>query len=200
MGVTILKFSSRKLTQARDWDAPKDSAANQTLEDPRSVFSGTPQAPTSVGTQPASRARERVNQIRNPKSPENQASSDLPPSQNRSTDLYSYEARIRNVGEGTIVAVAWEYWFLEPGTGTPLDRHRFQTFRRAESGKSITLSGKSPGPRVISAAARGTKPRLFEESVVIKCIAYSDGTFRRLAASSASDCDDIRNGQQAQRK
>jgi hypothetical protein len=112
---------------------------------------------------------------------------------------YTYEVRIRNDGEGTIKAIAWEYLFLDPGSGSPLARHPFRSFCKIESGKSCKLTGSSFGPptRVISVAGANKKGRLFDERVIIKCVAYADGTVRWLPAASESDCADIKGGRQS---
>jgi hypothetical protein len=203
-GVTILKISSRSMIRSRDWDTPRDSATNQTVEDPRSLPSRDPnisQSPVPVGSVPMTRARDRTSQTKGPRSGDTQIATNTPPAPNRKVEDYSYEARIKNVGEATITAVAWEYLFLDPASGNQLASHRFRSFRKAEAGKSVTLSGKSIGPptRVISAAGTDDKRRLFDERVVIKCVAYTDGTVRWLATASESDCADIRSSDRTRR-
>ena len=199
-GVAILKINSRTLIRARDWDASRNSATNQSIEDSRTLPSRDPnvsQTPTPLGTAPAVRARDGTSQSKASRSGDHPIPAETPTVSDERVSEYMYEARIKNVGQGTIVAVAWEYLFLDPGSGNQLARHRFHTFGKAESGKSLTLSGRSIGPptRVISAKTG----RLFEERVVIKCVAYSDGTVRWLATDSEKACDDIRSRNESKR-
>jgi hypothetical protein len=201
-GVAILKINSRTLIRSRDWDASRNSATNQSIDDSRNLPSRDPnasQSPTPMGTTPVVRARDGTSQTRVARPGDHPIPADASAVSGQKLPEYTYEARIKNVGEGTIVAVAWEYLFLEPGSGNQLARHRFYTFRKAPSGKSLTLSGRSIGPptRVISAA--DTTGRLFEERVVIKCVAYSDGTVRWLATDSERACDDIRSRNESKR-
>ena len=108
---------------------------------------------------------------------------------------YSYQVQLRNDGEATIAAVDWEYLFLDGLTGREMARHRFQSFRRAKPGKSLTLSGTSAAPptRVVNAAAaRGGKSSFFEERIVVRCVAYADGSVRWRAGGGEADCADIK--------
>lgn len=73
-------------------------------------------------------------------------------------------------------------------------RHRFQSFRRAKPGKSLTLSVilASPPTRFVNAsAARGGGSSLFEGRIVVRCVDYSDGTVRWRDGGGEADCADI---------
>ena len=209
--IAVGKFSARPIPTRTDWDAPSDSASatNQTIEDLRSLPSRDPNVspvPVPVGMAATVRGRDRVIESKKPRTAD--APIYLPPrstplpgvtvSQNRT--VYNYEVRITNVGKDTITAVAWEYWFVQPETGIQMDRRKFRNFRRLDPGRTITLNGKSYGPRVVSVAGQEKKRKPFEERVVIKCIAYSDGKFNSLDLFSESDCDLIRTDKQQQRR
>jgi hypothetical protein len=46
---------------------------------------------------------------------------------------------------------------------------------------------------VNAAAARGGKSNLFEERIVVRCVAYSDGTVRWRDGGGEADCADIKS-------
>jgi hypothetical protein len=196
-GVSVVKFNWRNLTYRPGWDNPTVSADSQTLEDPRPILSqdtGGSRIATPNGSS-STRPRERMGE--NKGSTRGSATDDasMPSSaSNARREEYVYQLEIRNAGEGTIEAVDWDYVFLDASTGGELARHRFQTIRRARPGKSLTLVGTSATPptRVISAAALGGKRKFFDERVVVRCVAYSDGTVRWRARGAESDCAELK--------
>jgi hypothetical protein len=197
-GVSVLKFNWRNVSYRPGWDDSSVSADSHSLEDLRTLPSqdlGSTRVITPVGGQ-SRRPREvshdigrGAEQVRTDATP-----AAAPSGPKRRREEYAYQAQIRNAGEATIEAVDWEYLFLDAATGGEMARHRFQTFRRARPGKSLTLVGNSVAPptRVINAAAQGGKRNSFEERVVIKCVAYADGTMRWRAGGVESDCDSIK--------
>ena len=207
-GVTITKFGSRPLEPERHWDARtgSTSAASQSMEDLRSLPSreqSVNSVPVPAGVIPPIRGRERPAELsKEPRvrdviiDPLSDSPQQMSVRPNRS--LYQYEARIKNIGDRTITGVAWEYWFIHTISGQQMDRRRFRTVRRLEPGKSATLNVKSYGPRVITAANNEKKSKQFEERVVIKCVAYSDGKISALGTSSEAECADLRNKEQSQ--
>jgi hypothetical protein len=205
-GVSVLKFNWHNVSYRPGWDDSSVSAASQSLEDPRTSPTqdlGASRAPVPLGTQPR-RARESIGERGSPPRQMSDASASTvsaqeisPPTLSgptRRKEEYVYQAQIRNAGEGTIEAVDWEYLFLDASTGGEMARHRFQTFSRARPGKSTTLVGNSVAPptRVVNAAAHSGKRNPFEERIVIRCIAYADGTMRWRAGGAESDCNDIK--------
>jgi hypothetical protein len=204
-GVTVEKFSWQNMTYRQGWDAPTESAADQSMADPRISPTSDPgslRLPTPLGTT-LRRPREPSEENRRASSPINTEPSPTSPSAPKGrVEEYNYRVKIKNAGEATIEAVEWDYLFLEPGVKKELARHRFQSFRRAKPGKSLTLNGTSNAPptKVVSAAGAGGNGRkLFEEKIVIRCVAYADGTVRWRAAGAESDCDGIRERTQARR-
>jgi hypothetical protein len=196
-GVAVEKFNWRNTTYRPGWDNSSVSADSQSLEDLRTLPSqdlGVSRTPTPNGM-PPTRPRERTTESGNStKSRVSDVSAASPSLSKQRKEEYAYQVQIRNAGEATIEAVDWEYLFLDTATGDELARHRFQTFRRARPGKSVTLVGASGAPptRVISAASLGGKRKFFEERIVVRCVAYSDGTVRWRAGGAESDCDEIK--------
>ena len=194
-GVAVLKFSWHDLSYRAAWDEPRNSASNQGMED-TPVATRDPDSikiPLPNGTV-APRIRERMGETKQPRSSDAQLPSDVRPAKGRDLPRYLYEVRVKNIGEGTIEAVEWDYVFVDAVQRTVLARHRFQTFRRFGPGKSLTISGVSLAPptRVITSRESNNKTEALEERVVIRCVAYSDGTVRWFASGSEKDCDAIR--------
>ncbi|PYT04455.1 MAG: hypothetical protein DMF65_02040 [Acidobacteria bacterium] len=205
-GVAIVKFSWYNVTYRQGWDDSPDSAANHTLEDARSFpaqDSAATQFPRPIGSSPStsSRGRDRSAQTR-PSGGDEQTPASAPILSGRKVETYTYQVQVRNEGVGTIEAVDWEYNFMDAATRGLVARHRFQTFRRVKPGKSSTLSYTSATPptRVISAAPHDGKSKPFEERIIIRCVAYSDGTVRWRADGAESDCDEIRKASEARRQ
>lgn len=204
VGVSVLKFNWHKLTYREGWDAPQDPASSHEL-DPRNDSSrdlGLSQFPTAVGTVPYTRASDRTWERKRPRAAtENQSSAGDQAAHKDKVEEYTYQVRIKNVSGKTIEAVDWEYLFLDPGAGSEFARHRFQSFRRAEPGKSLTLVGTSfaPPTRVLNARQDNkTKPQ--EENLVIRCVLYSDGTAGWRTAGTEGDCESIRKSARMRQK
>jgi hypothetical protein len=114
----------------------------------------------------------------------------------RSKPTYQYSVTVKNEGSRTIKAVMWEYVFLDPTTRKELGSHRFQTSGKIHPDKKSTLNGwaSSPPTRIVSAAAlekNAKKP--YEEHIVIRCVAFTDGSFWLDSATDLSHCDQKRN-------
>ena len=200
-GVSVLKYNWRNATYRPGWDSSGMSAADQGVEDLRTSGShdlGTPRVASPIPA-PSGRQRDRVEDraaagaSTEGRREEHAVSKPSGPRGRR--EEYTYQVQIKNGGEVTIEAVDWEYLFLDSLTGGEMARHRFQTFRRAKPGKSLTLSGTSAAPptRVVNAAAarKGTD-KLFEERIVVRCVAYSDGTVRWRDGGGEADCAGIK--------
>lgn len=200
-GVSVLKYNWRNATYRPGWDSSGMSAADQGVEDLRTSGShdlGTPRVATPISS-PAGRQRERVeDRVAAGASTEGrreELTPNKPSGPKGRREEYTYQVQIRNAGEATIEAVDWEYLFLDSLTGGEMARHRFQTFRRAKPGKSLTLLGTSAAPptRVVNAsAARNGMDKLLEERIVVRCVAYSDGTVRWRDGGGEADCADIK--------
>lgn len=200
-GVSVTKYNWRNASYRPGWDSGGMSADSQGVEDLRTLGSqdlGVSRAPapipSSAGRQ-RDRAEERVSAGASTEGRRNEISPTRPSGPKSRKEEYTYQVQIRNAGEATIEAVEWEYLFLDSLTGGEMARHRFQTFRRAKPGKSLTLSGTSAAPptRVVNAAAaRNGMDSLFEERIVVRCVAYSDGTVRWRDGGGEADCADIK--------
>ena len=203
-GVSVLKFNWHKLTYREGWDAPQDPATSHEL-DPRndsSRDSGPGQVPTAVGTVPYTRASDRTWERKRPRATtENQSTVGDQSTRSGKLEEYTYQVRIKNLSGKTIEAVDWEYLFLDSGTRSEFARHRFQSFRRAETGKSLTLVGTSfaPPTRVLN-ARHDNKNKSLEESLVIRCVLYSDGTAGWRTTGTEGDCESIRKSARSRQK
>lgn len=201
-GVSVVKYNWRNTTYRPGWDSSGMSAADQSVEDLRTAGShdlGTPRVATPMAA-PAGRQRDRAEDKvaagASTKGRREDHAADKPSGPRGRTEEYTYQVQIKNAGETTIEAVDWEYLFLDSQTGGEMARHRFQTFRRAKPGKSLTLSGTSAAPptRVVNAAAaRGGKGNPFRELIVVRCVAYSDGTVRWRDGGGEADCAGIKS-------
>lgn len=205
VGVSVLKFNWHKVIYGPGWDAPRDPATSQEL-DPRNDStrdsSGRPVA-TPMGNVPLTRMADRAGERKRVRETSgNQTSAEEHLAPGRTVDKYTYEALIKNVGSKTIEAVDWEYLFLDPNLGGELARHRFQSFHRAQPGKSLTVTGTSYAPptRVLSASGQDNKSKPLVESVVIRCVVYSDGTAGWRTAGTEGDCDSIRESARMRQK
>lgn len=203
-GVSVVKYNWRNATYRPGWDNSGMSAADQSVEDLRTLGSHdmgrsriAAPIPAASGRQQRDRAEERVAAGARNESRRDEITAAKPSGPKGRKEEYTYEVQIKNAGEATIEAIDWEYLFLDSLTGGEMARHRFQSFRRAKPGKSLTLSATSASPptRVVNAAAArgGRNSNLFEERIVVRCVAYSDGTMRWRDGGGEADCADIKS-------
>ena len=95
------------------------------------------------------------------------------------TKLFRYQLKVRNNGARDVLAINWDYVFIDAGTNREAGRHQFLVTIKVRPGAEKTLTGVSAsGPsKVVSAGAlEKDERRPFIERVVINCIAYSDGS------------------------
>src|SRR5687768_15186272 len=94
------------------------------------------------------------------------------------TKLFLYRIKFRNTGARDMLAINWDYVFIDAGTSEEASRHQFQVTERVRPGGAKTLTGASataPAKVVSAAALEKDRRRPFIERVVINCVAYSDG-------------------------
>jgi hypothetical protein len=92
---------------------------------------------------------------------------------------YVYKVRVKNTGAREIQAVSWDYVVVDTGTQKEVARHQFHSKETVRPGKEATIEGTSASPpsKVVSVAALSKDAENpFTESVMLKCISYSDGT------------------------
>jgi hypothetical protein len=211
-GVTVVKFNWERVPRRAVWESPAGSAADQTVENPRSGGIPLPvrnddgkPVPIGPSSSAAQRERERSQASRNSTSAigsERLGSNNSRPGPASGVADYLYQLRITNGGERRVESVDWEYLFLEPGTQKELGRHRFLSPRRAKPGETFTLKvgSLSPPARVVSAVSLDKKRKPFDERIVVRCVAYSDGTFARRAGAAEADCDSLREASERARR
>ncbi len=201
--VAVVKFNWERIPRRSEWDAPVSSAVNQKIDDPRpgpvpaETSDNRAPAPFGRSTSSSQRERERSQASRDSTSaaggerPGSNASQSRPAS---GVADYVYQLRITNGGKLRVEGVDWEYLFLDPGTKQELGRHRFLSPRRAKPGETFTLKGESLSPptRVVPAGSLDKKRKPFDERVVVRCVAYADGTFARREGAAEADCDSLR--------
>jgi len=92
---------------------------------------------------------------------------------------YTYELKIKNNGEKTIRAIAWEYVFYEPNTEVVVGQRKFTSKVGISPGKTknIIAHSASPPTETINATKAGDKsPELYFEQIIIQSIEYEDGS------------------------
>ena len=92
---------------------------------------------------------------------------------------FVYKARVKNTGSREIQAVSWDYVFTDSGTQKEVARHKFHSREKVRPGEEATIEGGSASPpsKVVSVAALiKDAQNPFTESIMLKCISYSDGT------------------------
>ena len=93
--------------------------------------------------------------------------------------IYIYEMKVRNTGRKEIRTLTWEYVFFEPGTTRELGRLQMTSQVSIKPGttRHLVVHTKSSPTGSIDATKAGKKPReLYSEQVVIRSIAYADGS------------------------
>lgn len=208
--LAVVKFNWERVPEDTGWDAPAFPAANQSVEDPRGNPPGQgSMAPLGGRTSSINNTRDRGHTLRGAPPP---ASAEPPatmtqsapaptsptpprhPMPARGKGAYVYRLRLKNGAASRVESVDWEYLFLDPETKKELGRHRFVSRRRAKPAETFTLDAASVSPpsRVVPASSLGRKGKTFDERVVVRCVAYADGTFVRREGAAESDCDGLR--------
>lgn len=96
---------------------------------------------------------------------------------------FVYQVKIRNAGEKQIVALDWEYIFIDPETEKIIARHAFHTQTRIQPHKSKTLIeiSASPPTDVIDISMLNKNPvSQFTERIVVNSVIFRDGQSRHL--------------------
>lgn len=98
---------------------------------------------------------------------------------------FVYQVKIRNAGEKQIVALDWEYIFIDPETEKIIARHAFHSQTRIQPHKSKTLSeiSASPPTDVIDIRMLYKNPAgQFIERIVVNSVIFLDGSVWRRSA------------------
>jgi hypothetical protein len=92
---------------------------------------------------------------------------------------YVYEMKVRNTGRKEIRTLTWEYVFFEPGTTREVGRLRIvsQVSMKPGTTRHLVVHTTSSPTGTVDATKAGKKPReQYSEQVVIRSIAYADGS------------------------
>jgi hypothetical protein len=112
--------------------------------------------------------------------PKDKYTPNLPP---RAIKGFQYKVTVKNAGAKAIRAIEWDYVFIDPVTGSEVDRHTFESRKTIKPGRSNELLHFSitRPTKVVTAGAleNGDARRPFTERVVVKKIIYADRTFWR---------------------
>jgi hypothetical protein len=93
--------------------------------------------------------------------------------------IYVYEMKVRNTGRKEIRTLTWEYVFFEPGTTREVGRLQVvsQVNMKPGTTKHLVVHTRSSPTDTIDATKAGKKPsEMYSEQVVIRSIAYADGS------------------------
>jgi hypothetical protein len=93
--------------------------------------------------------------------------------------MYVYEMKVRNTGRKEIRTLTWEYVFFEPGTTREVGRLQIvsQLSMRPGTSRHLVVHTTSSPTGTIDATKADKKPReQYSEQVVIRSIAYADGS------------------------
>jgi len=96
---------------------------------------------------------------------------------------FAYQVRIRNAGEEQIVALGWEYIFIDPETKKVIKRHSFHTRTRIQPHKFKTLSeiSASPPTSVIDVRMLNKdSASQFTERILVNSVVFRDGQSRQI--------------------
>jgi hypothetical protein len=119
-----------------------------------------------------------------------------PPAPSRVFFVYVYSLKIRNNGSKTIEGVAWDYVFLDPSNSTEVGRHKFLSFERVASEKTVNFQAqqRTPPLRTIKGQDANDKHVKLLEEPLIQCVLYTDGTEWRNPKASEDVCNLLRKG------
>jgi hypothetical protein len=93
--------------------------------------------------------------------------------------MYVYELKIKNTGRKEIGILTWEYVFSEPDTTHEVGRHQFvsKVSIRPGATRHIVVHATDSPSGTINAARAGKNARdQYSEQIVIRTIAYTDGS------------------------
>lgn len=93
-------------------------------------------------------------------------------------ETYFYQVKVKNTGDKTIRAVAWEYVFIDPETKKDINRFVCLNKVKINPGKSgdLIMSASTPPSNLIDARKADKGQQRFIEQIVISRIEYSDGS------------------------
>jgi hypothetical protein len=116
--------------------------------------------------------------------------------------FYVYSIKIRNDGEKTVSAIAWDYVFIHAITKAVIGNHQLLSYSVIKPGRVVTLrSAQRTRPIAVLQAgkpdAKGQASR-FLERAVIQCVLYADETIWKNPAGRDDVCDLLKKNKPSQ--
>jgi hypothetical protein len=113
-----------------------------------------------------------------------------------------YSMKIRNDGEKTISAIAWDYVFIHATTKAVVGNHQLQSYLVVKPGRVVTLqSAQRARPIAVVQAgkpdAKGQGPKYLERAV-IQCVLYADETTWKNPVERDESCDLLKKNKPSQ--
>ena len=113
-----------------------------------------------------------------------------------------YSIKIRNDGEKTVSAIAWDYVFIHAITKAVVGNHQLLSYSVIKPGRVVTLqSAQRTRPITVVQAgtpdAKGQAPK-FLERAVIQCVLYADETTWKNPSRRDDVCDFVKKSQPSQ--
>jgi hypothetical protein len=95
---------------------------------------------------------------------------------------FVYRMTVRNVGDKAVLAVEWEYLFIDAATNAEVGRRQFASREtiRPHQRKTLVESSSSPPMNVITVTSLSQpQSRRFIEEVFIRAVQFEDGSIWR---------------------
>jgi hypothetical protein len=90
---------------------------------------------------------------------------------------FVYKVTIQNNSSKIVIAIDWDYVFIDPTTQTEVARHPFHSTELIHPGKKKSLNGSSLKPPTLVISASATKdspPGSLEEKVIMRSVLYAE--------------------------
>ncbi len=101
----------------------------------------------------------------------------FPATPSRLPVFYVYSMRVKNVGLKVIEGIAWDYIFIDKNLDAEVGRHKFLSYARIPTTKTVTLRAdlRTPPISLIGAPTSGSsKHSRYTERAVVQCVLYED--------------------------
>src|SRR2546423_1073048 len=113
----------------------------------------------------------------------------------RDTPFFMYSVELQNDGAKSIKAVLWEYLLIDGKTKEELGRHQFVSFEKVarNASKAMTARSRLSPSRIVTVQDSPPTPgSTVVERVVLKCVAFDDGSVWQSAGLAVQSCEPLR--------